>query len=465
VTENKAVLLVLEVISPNPAKLGGASRQTFHEEGGSIGRETDNSWVLPHPKVSGHHARITHRHAVYYIEDTSRNGTYLVSSSKTRLTRGRPHALKPGDSILIDPYEIRVSITSDHRELETGRPFEIDDPFASRPVGPLELDPIAGENAAGTVDPLELLGVAPKPAPARRAPAVNEFEGNPLLDAHFQPPLAVVAPAGMGASSIPRDYDPLNDDSASIPIAFAGSSPDERPPQRSGEEERPVRLASPALPLSQAAESVAPIRARQPAPPTTDERFATDLGSVLAGAGLNPEDVTPELARSFGEILRVVVSGLIDVMQSRQQIKEEFGLRTTRVRRAENNPLKFSVDANDALHNLLVKRNPAYLAPVAAFEDAFADLRDHQLAMLAGLRVAFDAMLAEFDPDLLQEEFDRRIKGLVPTRKLRYWDLYREKGQEIVKDRDASFRRLFGEAFARAYDEQLNQLKAGRRQT
>ncbi len=119
---------------------------------------------------------------------------------------------------------------------------------------------------------------------------------------------------------------------------------------------------------------------------------------MLAGAGLNPGDVTPELARNFGEILRVVVSGVIDVMQSRQQIKEEFGLRTTRVRPAENNPLKFSVDANDALHNLLVKRNPGYLAPVAAFEDAFADLRDHQMAMLAGMRVAFESMLAEFDP-------------------------------------------------------------------
>ena len=76
-------------------------------------------------------------------------------------------------------------------------------------------------------------------------------------------------------------------------------------------------------------------------------------------------------------------------------------MEMTHFRPADNNPLKFSANVDDALHNLLVKRNAAYLGPVEAFEDAFDDLRDHQLAMLAGMRVAFDSMLAEFDPDRL----------------------------------------------------------------
>jgi type VI secretion system FHA domain protein len=110
-----------------------------------------------------------------------------------------------------------------------------------------------------------------------------------------------------------------------------------------------------------------------------------------------------------------------------------------------------------------VKRNRAYLNPVAAFEDALADLRHHQIAMLSGMRAAFEAMLAEFDPDRMQEEFDRLLnKGLVPA-KLRYWDLYRDKRREMAKDPEASFRRLFGEAFARAYEEQLSELKAHER--
>jgi type VI secretion system FHA domain protein len=133
-------------------------------------------------------------------------------------------------------------------------------------------------------------------------------------------------------------------------------------------------------------------------------------------------------------------------------------MQMTRFRSAENNPLKFSANVDDALHNLLVKRNPAYLGAVDAFEDAFDDLRNHQIAMLAGMREAFESMLTEFDPERLQHEFDRQ-KGLVPA-KLRYWDLYRERVENLLKDREATFRKLFGEEFAQAYEEQLRQLKA-----
>jgi len=138
-------------------------------------------------------------------------------------------------------------------------------------------------------------------------------------------------------------------------------------------------------------------------------------------------------------------------------------MRQTIFRPADNNPLKFSANVDDALHNLLVKRNAAYLGAVEAFADAFDDLRDHQLAMLAGMRVAFESMLADFDPDRMQEEFDKQsAKGLIPAR-LRYWDLYREKRNEMKKDPEVTFTRLFGEEFARAYEEQFRELRAQRR--
>jgi type VI secretion system FHA domain protein len=141
-------------------------------------------------------------------------------------------------------------------------------------------------------------------------------------------------------------------------------------------------------------------------------------------------------------------------------------MRQTIFRPVDNNPLKFSANVEDALHNLLVKRNAAYLGPVDAFADAFEDLRNHQLAMLAGMRVAFEAMLAEFDPDRMQEEFDRQLAKvslpLMPA-KLRYWEMYRERRREMVKDPEVAFAHLFGEEFARAYEEQFRTLKAQRR--
>ena len=72
-------------------------------------------------------------------------------------------------------------------------------------------------------------------------------------------------------------------------------------------------------------------------------------------------------------------------------------------------------------------------------------------------------MLSEFHPDHLQEQFDRQVKkgALVsmPAR-LRYWELYREWIHYMVRDADTSFRELFGDEFARAYEEQLKRLKA-----
>ncbi len=261
------MILILEVTSPPAAKLGGASRQRFQEEGGSIGRESDNSWVLPDPKVSGHHAEISYRGGVYYIEDASRNGTYLINASKNRLARGRPYALTSGDRILIDPYEIRVSITrgdNDARNMRepdalasVGRfdasdPFDIEDPFAPRGIGPLELEPGVEEHAGHTVDPLELLGLAPKQAPARKAPSVNEFERDPLLDQHYRPPAVVPDPAlqpRVDAVAIPQGYNPLGDDSGTFPVPpLSAPPPDARPAQPPQEERAPRRPMVPVRP-------------------------------------------------------------------------------------------------------------------------------------------------------------------------------------------------------------------------
>jgi type VI secretion system FHA domain protein len=140
-------------------------------------------------------------------------------------------------------------------------------------------------------------------------------------------------------------------------------------------------------------------------------------------------------------------------------------MRATSFKPAANNPLKFSANVDDAFHNLLVKQNPAYLPPADAFEDAFRDVRDHQSALLAAMRLAFESMLSQFDPQRLQDEFDRQMKGSilgVPA-KLRYWDLYRDKYGDLSKDAESGFRNLFGDAFTRAYEDHLERLRKSSR--
>jgi type VI secretion system FHA domain protein len=498
------VILLLEVTSP---PTNTVMRHSFEEGGGTIGRESSNTWVLPHSKVSGLHAVVTHRGGTFFIEDRSRNGVYL-NSTRNRLERGREQPLKSGDRIMIEPYEIRVSITRDQHDrgrqgarmpagrsssmgFDSGDPFGVDDPFAPQPMVPSALELPDADVSAQELDPLELLNLnaGKRVVPPRNVRKASDLDGVSILDEHYAPPAAVPEPSfesHADPNAIPEDYDPLAPDDGMSAFSSQAPPPRPHPAYRPPEERRapspplpppaprpvaaPLSVAPlpappvPAAPVEEPhpVEIPAAVRDRPPAPAAANEQSADslDFREVLRGAGLDPANVTPEIAREFGQILRVVVSGVMDVMRSRQQIKDEFRMQGTRVRRLDNNPLKFAANVDDALHNLLLKRNAAYMSPVEAFEDAFSDLRNHQIAMLAGMRTAFEAMLAEFDPDRLQEEFDRQLaKGLVPA-KLRYWDSYRERQQQAAKDPEATFRRLFGEEFARAYEDQLRTLKS-----
>ena len=457
------MILTLEIIAPLDPRQ--ANRRVFTQQGGTIGRRSNNFWVLSHNEVSGQHARISFQNGVFYVEDTSTNGI-SVNSPENRLVKHRPYALKHGDRIFIDPYEIDVSIDSSSLRARPTSADTVgsDDPFAPAPAAPAGspmLDSPAEVISGGEVDPLQLLDQPDKPAPAR-PPHAARIADDPL-GAHYQPPAAREDPnlASSNSRAIPQGYNPA-DDSVAGPLPMRPTSAPEplrpRPTPRSTASSRSGILAPPPA-------APAPVPT-PPAVPAGESLRSQELREVLIGAGLPDAAVTPELAQSIGQILRVVVSGMMDVLQARQRIKEEFQMRQTIFRPADNNPLKFSVNVDDALHNLLVKRNAAYLGPVDAFADAFEDLRNHQLAMLAGIRVAFEAMLAESDPDRLQEEFDRKLgKVSLPLMrsKLRYWDLYRERRQELAKDPEAAFTELFGEEFARAYEEQFRTLKAQRK--
>jgi type VI secretion system FHA domain protein len=548
-----------------------AQRQrSFREDGGRIGRDKGSDWVLPHNKVSSRHAVISYRNGVFHIEDRSRNGVFL-NSTTNRLAPGKPQPLQSGDVLFIEPYEIQVSVAEDVSDSAL-RFDQDDDPFAQRPVPgiPMIEPPLAraeqveGQDLAESeVDPLKLIrGSGGAPVREGRAPQprdvieLEHIEREPMRE-HYQPPAIIEAPPPQSGPDpspdpgfIPADYDPLKDsgvaDFADVAPAKLAPRPDRPPPPRPEVSDSvrpnafkpampdpfaspvPESLESPPLdpfegppldpfgpqvgdpfaprPASHESQKVAnpaprraqaspvappkpsegvekPLRSASPdppaivvpaeqraeskpvpviAPPSPGGGPSADLAAVLAGAGLTNVAVTPELAENFGRILGVVVSGVMDLLRARQQVKDELRMRQTQFRPVDNNPLKFSANVDDALHNLLVKRNPAYLKPVDAFADAFDDLRDHQLAMLAGLRVAFEAMLAEFDPARLEEQFDRQLKKgalLSVPAKLRYWEAYRERTRQMLADMDATFRKWFGEEFVKAYEEQLERLE------
>lgn len=427
--------LILEAIGPNSGK--HSNRTVISPSGGSIGRLPENSLVLDDPHVSGRHAVIQYADGVYYLEDKSRNGI-SINTLENRLEKGGQYRLNAGDRIFIEPYEITVSLTTPSR-IDPTDPFKL--PASGQTIGSDSdigstgldegFDRSSIHHGSDLIEGL----VGPSPRQAAEARGARDLQRKSVLDDHIRPPARAHVPAPPptpSGSHIPAEW---NDSGIIKPNA---APPVDSPPRS---DSNPAKRAA--------------------TPSSTAE---SDLAAVLAAAGLEDVRVTRELAEDFGQILRVVVTGVMDILQARQHTKDEFGMPLTTFKRAANNPLKFSANVEDALHNLLVKRNAAYLGPVDSFVDAFDDLRNHQMAVLAGVRQAFNAMLAQFDPDELEQQFDRQVnKGAlvkVPA-KLRYWELYRQWIHDMVgDDPESTYSKLFGEEFARAYEAQLKELKA-----
>jgi type VI secretion system FHA domain protein len=421
------MILTLEVTGEQAEDLGTGSRKIFNAIGGTIGRLPDNDWVFPDPYVSGRHALIRYLNGKFFVEDTSTNGVF-INAPDNRLQRAQPHPLKSGDTIFIDAYRIQVSIEK----------------------------PPADEKKKD--DPFEMLKARPADSRANLTvalpPRVEEDRTAAMSRTSEEASVEWIG-LNMDEEQDEDEEDEIEDEDHEPAIATPMPAPAKR-------------VASPAPAPTPSRPVAAPVRQAVAAKssPAAAPRDGDLMGAVLAAAGIQGVEPNAELAQTLGGVLRVAVSGLMDILRSRERMKDDMRLRGTTFKPQHNNPLKFSANVDDAFHNMLVKHNPAYLAPPDAFEDALRDVRDHQAAIIAAMRLAFESMLAQFDPAQLQEDFDRQMKKgsiLGVPAKLRYWDLYREKYGELAKDGDASFRTLFGEEFAKAYEEQLERLQAAAR--
>ena len=103
--------LRLRVVSEHATRLGEQSTKVFGVHGGTIGRSTNNEWILPDPEryLSGKHIRIDFRAGNYILVDTSSNGTY-VNGAQVPLGKYHDYQLREGDYVRLGEYELLVSI-------------------------------------------------------------------------------------------------------------------------------------------------------------------------------------------------------------------------------------------------------------------------------------------------------------------------------------------------------------------
>jgi type VI secretion system protein len=194
------------------------------------------------------------------------------------------------------------------------------------------------------------------------------------------------------------------------------------------------------------------------------------MQAFLRGAGMAGQAVTPEQAERLlemvGAIFRQVVEGLREVLLARASLKSGFRMELTMIRPTENNPLKFSAGGvEEAMENLLFRHGRSYLPPQQAFREGFQDIKDHQLAMVAGMQAAFAELLRRFDPAALEASLQGGKQGWpwgAAGRKARCWDSYEERYRRVREEAQEDFQRVFGEEFARGYDQQVRTLAAAR---
>ena len=478
------MFLTFEVISGNAAQLGAHRRKVFTVDGGRIGRSPENDMVLPGVGVHRHHATVRFINGVFFVEGVGTNGIAINDPDRV-LPRNEPYPLKTGDKVFIDEYEVAVTASAT-APAEPAARAPAREPVRPMPesTGPGARAPLVGApgESAEDLDPLRKLTGGGAPAQPRAQRTVeSSWNHSSSLQDHFTPP-AVPPPAASSSNVIPENWDRTSFDRSKLqPPAQPAQPP--RPPaapagqgsasgQYGGGAGTTPSYGAPASPGARPAPAAGGAAGNRPAPqaPAPTQRAAApsasspfDWDAFLRAAGVDASRVPPETAAIMGNILRGVVQGLIEVLRARSEIKTEFRMPVTQVKVSENNPLKFAANAEDALGNLLGRRNPAYLPPQEAFEDALNDVRFHQLAMLAGVRAGFENLLNRFDPAQLQEMFDRTGKrGGLFSGKGNYWERYMERYQEMTADRDDTFRRLFGEEFARAYEQQLSVLKRTR---
>jgi len=197
---------------------------------------------------------------------------------------------------------------------------------------------------------------------------------------------------------------------------------------------------------------------KQPAEAGMEADAQALVSAFLRGAGLPglPSGQSSEaMMEAAGALLAVMTDGVRDLLAARATLKSEMRAEQTMIRARGNNALKFSVNAQEALDRLLGPPGGAYMDGKAAAEEAFRDLRGHEIATMAGSSAAIRAVLAAFDPEALENKLEGRHGGLGGLlsggRRARLWELYeghyRELADEAVEDFDSRFNREFRKAY------------------
>jgi FHA domain-containing protein len=194
---------------------------------------------------------------------------------------------------------------------------------------------------------------------------------------------------------------------------------------------------------------------------TPDDPLLTAFLKGARMAGLSaPIQLTPALMETIGMLVYQATAGAMELIATRRITKREIRADVTMVVTQGNNPLKFLPTPEAAMMQMLGPKMPGFMATREAMEDAFDDLRAHEVGVIAGVRAALAEVLRRFDPATLEERLGKGglLDSLVPAaRRAKLWDLFQVQFEQLCREANDDFQSLFGEAFIKAYEDQIEQ--------
>jgi type VI secretion system protein ImpI len=409
-----ALRLAIENVTNLPDG-GPISIAVSGKRGIDIGRDAHLDWTLPDPDrfISGKHCEIRFEGGAYVLTDVSSNGTFL-NDAPNRMAG--PHRLRTGDRLLIGRYIIAVSLEVDEPAqaspaTASARPvtadlWEAEDP-APAPIDPRDLKavpdrPKAPDFLDWAMDVFDPLSAAPpKPDIPRRAE-----------DASWLPPPAA-DPAPEPAPPVPTPRRPI----------WTSETPDIAGEPRVAAAPPPPAVSPP--PIASAA--AAPVLAADPNDPA-GARFVRRFADA---AGLPPEAIAKQnaedLAAELGGLMKIVAEDVKQLLHARLEAKRlARSANQTTIQAADNNPLKYSPTARDALRLMFGPPTRSYLPAGPALQQSFNDLKRHQIDTLAAMQGAVQMLVEDLDPDEIEKavEPDRGLSALIASRKAKLWDAY-----------------------------------------
>ncbi|MGJ4860005.1 type VI secretion system-associated FHA domain protein TagH [Labrys sp. La1] len=412
---------------------GGPLEFAIDKRGFDFGRDQHLDWTLPDRNrvISGKHCEVRFYDGAYWLTDTSTNGTFLNGASK-RLQS--PYRLADGDRLAVGDYVLAVSVKLPQVSVQPAQPVPSPDPSPS----------------LASADIWDSPHEVPPPIDASQlVPRLSEVDRGPDFlhqAAYVPPPLEEAEPIRKPRPAIPTP----------APAAALWESEHPRPVEPAKAEPAVEEAAPIVVTPGEAAEAPKPAVAKNVAAPSSDDGGAAEfIRRFAAGAGI-PENVLSgadagDLAEDAGRLLNTACLHVMALLRARAEAKalSRAGNRTM-ISAEDNNPLKFMPTPEEALRVMLGPRTRGYLDGQAALENAFGDLKMHQVAFLASMQAALTELFDELSPEAIKTAADAR-KSLF-SGKGNYWELYAERWAARAGRREHGMLGAFLELYAEQYD-------------